>query len=362
MKKRFLTFVLLLCSLAVSAQTLRVAILETVDKEGDIPYATKLMIRSNLSKAITNSEGYEAYDRTDMDAIMGEQNFQRTGMVSSDQIKRLGEMTGANYILVAEAVWVDKHNVFVTAKVLDVETARTALSDNMVMGIEAMSIQNGCQELAKRMFGATATPSPISTKATTTTTAPVVKEEPVTVQPVQQETVKETVKAPQPAGASIVRYSKSEQKMFGVPAYKYGEIGMNDKEMQIFLKNNCPAAYKRMMSGKRCKVAGWTMFGVGCALMVAGAPMVALSKQYTYEYDSWTDEYDWGYHTNYGLWDAGFSFMIMSGISIGASLIVIPVGYACYNNAYKIYNKRCATTMTLNLTSSQNGIGLALCF
>lgn len=337
MRKRFLTFVLLLFSVAVSAQTLRVAILETVDKEGDIPYATKLMIRSNLSRAITNSKGYEAYDRTDMDAIMGEQNFQRTGMVSSDQIKRLGEMTGANYILVAEAVWVDKQNVFVTAKVLDVETARTALTDNMVMGIEAMSLQNGCQELAKRMFGATATPSSISTKATATTSAPVVKEEPVVVQPVQQETPKETVKTPQPAGSTIVRYSKSEQKMFGVPAYKYGEVGMNDKEMLIFLKNNCPAAYKRMMSGKKCKVAGWTMFGVGCGLLVTGVNLVALL-------------------------DEGYSITILSSISIGASLVVLPVGYACYNNAYKVYNKRCTTAMTLNLTSSQNGIGLALCF
>ena len=116
--KRLLSFVLCLVPLFLLAQVQKVAILETVDKEGNISYAHKLMLRSNLAKAVTNAPGYEAYDRTDMDAIMGEQNFQRTGMVSNEQIKRLGEMTGAAYIMVAEAVIADEQNMFITAKIL----------------------------------------------------------------------------------------------------------------------------------------------------------------------------------------------------------------------------------------------------
>lgn len=131
----------------------KVAILETVDKEGNISYAIKLMLRSNLSKAITNAPGYEAYDRTDIDAIMGEQNFQRTGMVSDDQIKRLGEMTGAAFILVAEAVKVDDQNMFITAKILNVETAKTEVTDNALMGVSASDIQHGCESLANKLLG-----------------------------------------------------------------------------------------------------------------------------------------------------------------------------------------------------------------
>ena len=141
MKTKTILFLFLLVSGMVSAQVKRVAILETVDKENKVTYANKLILRANLSKAITNTAGYEAYDRTDIDAIMGEQNFQRTGMVSNDQIKRLGEMTGANYILVAEAVVVDSKTMFITAKLLDVETARTILTDNLIMGTTTDEIQ-----------------------------------------------------------------------------------------------------------------------------------------------------------------------------------------------------------------------------
>ena len=55
MKTKTLLFILLLFSAMVSAQVKRVAILETVDKENKVDYAYKLLLRSNLSKAITNT-------------------------------------------------------------------------------------------------------------------------------------------------------------------------------------------------------------------------------------------------------------------------------------------------------------------
>lgn len=151
--RRFLVIILCVLPVLLFAQVKKVAILETVDKEGNISYAYKLMLRSNLAKAISNAPGYEAYDRTDMDAIMGEQNFQRTGMVSNDQIKRLGEMTGASYILVAEAVKVDEQNMFITAKILNVETAKTEVTDNVLMAATSSDIQNGCESLANKLLG-----------------------------------------------------------------------------------------------------------------------------------------------------------------------------------------------------------------
>ena len=55
MKTKTILFILLLISGMMSAQVKRVAILETVDKENKIQYANKLILRANLSKAITNT-------------------------------------------------------------------------------------------------------------------------------------------------------------------------------------------------------------------------------------------------------------------------------------------------------------------
>ena len=150
--------ILLLCGfiaialLGFAQETKKVAILEVVDKEGKLSYSQKLMLRSNLSKAVTNTAGFEAYDRTDIDAIMGEQDFQRTGMVSDAQIKKLGEMTGAAYILVAEGVIADAENMFVTAKIMNVETGRIELTESSLIGIAPKNMQKGCSNLANKLF------------------------------------------------------------------------------------------------------------------------------------------------------------------------------------------------------------------
>ncbi len=134
-------------------QTKKVAILETVDKENTINYGVKLMVRSNLAAAITSTPGYEGYDRVDVASIMSEQSFQRTGMVSDAQIKKLGEMTGAAYILVAEAAKIDEDNIFITAKILNVETAKLERTTNVQTGTKAAELQKSCRQLAGTLFG-----------------------------------------------------------------------------------------------------------------------------------------------------------------------------------------------------------------
>lgn len=163
MKRYYIILILLFLPTLVFAQVKKIAILETVDKQGEISYAHKLMLRSNLSKAITNTEGFEAYDRTDIDAIVSEQDFQRTGLVSDDQIKQLGEMTGAAYILVAEAVKVDAQNMFITAKILNVETAKTEMTDNLLMSTTPSDIQQGCENLANKLLGIRTSVTPLQT-------------------------------------------------------------------------------------------------------------------------------------------------------------------------------------------------------
>ena len=353
MKTKFSLFILLFISGVMSAQVKRVAILETVDKENKVTYANKLMLRTSLSKAITNTSGYEAYDRTDIDAIMGEQNFQRTGLVSSEQIKRLGEMTGVNYILVAEAVVVDAKNMFITAKLLDVETARTILTDYLTMGTDINSIQNGCAELAKKMF---------YTEEQNKT-----KEKPNTL-----EAINEPI-------AELILHSKSDQKLLGVKKYSYGNLQMDEKAFREFLYKNNSRAYLDYMKGKKIVNAGWWTLGTGLASMLGIGVGFYVTSQLIYNgthdnnHNPYSDidaaHYD---RVGYPFMIVGATFMGIGGGTILSSFPILGIGYKkkknviySLNNDSYIANNPSATNkpaVNLSVQSSQNGIGLALNF
>ena len=166
--KRILSVFLSLCCLSVIAQTpvKKVAILETVDKMGNVPYGVLLQVRSSLTYAISSNAGYEGYDRVDMAAITGEQNFQRTGMVSDEQIKRLGEMTGAAYVLIAEAALYDDQNIIIAAKILDVETGGVMSSTPpSVAPKDPVKMADACIKCSQTLVG-----GKMPTRTTTTTT------------------------------------------------------------------------------------------------------------------------------------------------------------------------------------------------
>ena len=350
MKTKTLLFILLLFSAMVSAQVKRVAILETVDRENKVSYANKLILRANLSKAITQTSGYEAYDRTDIDAIMGEQNFQRTGLVSNDQIKRLGEMTGANYILVAEAVVVDARNMFITAKLLDVETARTIMTDNVMMGTTADAIQEGCSILSEKLFSNTQKSTPSKVAANTS------------VSQIPQ------MSANIGNGEKFVINSKSTQKMFGVKKYTYNGNQMDEKAFVQFLFRNNTKVYADYVKSKRLISAGWWTMGAGIVSMVAiGTGCMCARDEYYIRYDG------------YGYWrtsneaiDAGISFLSIGAAAVVSSIPVICVGHAkrknvinSLNNDSYIANNNSETTqpaVNLSVQANQNGIGLALNF
>lgn len=154
--KKLLIILFSVFSLTTFAQApvKKVAILETVDKMGNVPYGVLLQVRSSLTYAISSNAGYEGYDRVDMAAITGEQNFQRTGMVSDEQIKRLGEMTGAAYVLIAEAALYDDQNIIIAAKILDVETGGVMSSTPpAVAPKDPMKMAEACNRISSILLG-----------------------------------------------------------------------------------------------------------------------------------------------------------------------------------------------------------------
>lgn len=121
-KKLFILLLSVMALTAVAQEDKKVAILPTVDVEGNVKYGIKFQLRASLTYAINQTPGYKGFDRVDISSIMSEQDFQRTGNVSNDQIKQLGIMTGAQYVLIAEAALYDDQSIIIAAKILDVET------------------------------------------------------------------------------------------------------------------------------------------------------------------------------------------------------------------------------------------------
>ena len=309
----------------VSAQEVkRVAILETVDKENQIDYAYELLLRSNLSNAITSISGYEAYDRTDIDAIMSEQSFQRTGLVNNDQIKRLGEMTGANYILVAEMAK-SGQQIIILSKLLDVETARTIMADHEITTLN--NIQGACEKLAKRMFH----------------------------EEVKVETQVET-------NFVLVRHTAQEQKLLGIEKYSYGTTQMDEKAFCLFMQKNNREAYLKYMQSKQLIYAGWgTMIGGALCFVAMGA---CIGEENFYLAKA-LDTNDHAYYLrSEGFYLAWCSLVGIAVTAVTTSIPLLSVGYTRQKKAINMFNEQNGQqpAVSLSVQSSQNGIGLALNF
>lgn len=153
MIKRILSIILFCIVSNLAIAQVKVAILPVADKSGEIKYAVKLMLTASLTSAISMTEGYEAYDRIDLSSILDEQSFQRTGLVSDSDIHKIGEMTGASYVLVTEAASIDDTHLFATSKIVNVESARigsSAVSMIDIANTEKMLID--CKSLTDRLL------------------------------------------------------------------------------------------------------------------------------------------------------------------------------------------------------------------
>ena len=154
--KVILCCLLSLLSLTVMGQK-KIALLEPRVGEGStgVSGMEKAMVRGELRKSIVNHTGYEAFTRADIDKLMLEQDFQRTGLVSDDQIKEIGVMSGADYICVST---LNKTNTefYLEAYLVNVETAQIsnpASQYGELVGGKLGNMLPVCQALAQELLG-----------------------------------------------------------------------------------------------------------------------------------------------------------------------------------------------------------------
>ncbi|MBR6655033.1 MAG: hypothetical protein IKL20_00300 [Alistipes sp.] len=156
MKTRFILLVAFfaLVSTTVSAQFYnrkKVAITEVVDKSGDVASGTKTFIRSALTDAITNSDGYEGY--TSISFLSLEMNFDKTGNISSASLTYVKKQL-MEYILVSEITPLDKQTVLLSARIVDTSNGKIVASSSVRTYADIDYLRSACNDLAYKLVGA----------------------------------------------------------------------------------------------------------------------------------------------------------------------------------------------------------------
>ena len=333
--------ILLLCflPLVMMAETkvIKIAILETIDKANAVEYGKRLLVRSTLAEAITATPGFEAYDRVDLSTIFNEQDFQRTGNVSNDQIKQLGRMTGAQYIMVPEIAKIDFKTYYITAKILDVETAQTISISNATASSEVSSMQNACSQVASRLLTMTSQNQGIQTTA---------------YRP-------KSTSNPQVNNIGDVHASElgitHEGKYFYIDGERFSRMAVNKITIE-HMKNNDLHAYEHYKTrSQKLLIAGWSLFGGGLLLTGFVGPLCFLADEIP----------------------AIVLMPLGAGIVLTAATPCLVYGYrrqyACVEKYLfgKPFHPQYASTMpnsqgqpyvTFGLTSSANGLGVVMNF
>lgn len=144
----------LLSTMNVSAQFYnrkKVAITEVVDKSGDVAFGTKEFIRSALTDAITNSEGYEGYAQISFMSL--EMNFDKTGNISSTTLTYIKKQM-MEYILVSEVIPLDKKTVLLSARIVNTSTGKIVASSSVRTYADIDYLRSACNTLAYKLVGA----------------------------------------------------------------------------------------------------------------------------------------------------------------------------------------------------------------
>lgn len=134
------------------AQDKKIAMLEPIPVSEGISGMIKNMVRGELTKSLSREPGFSAFTRVDVDQVMKEFNFQESGMVNDEQRKKLGQMSGADYVCISK-ISKDENAYYIEASLVDIESGEiknpgTAFAEG---GIKDVNL--ACQIVAADMVG-----------------------------------------------------------------------------------------------------------------------------------------------------------------------------------------------------------------
>lgn len=157
MKNRFFLLVALFALFAISDATAqfyklkKVAITEVVDKSGEVSDGTKTFVRSALTDAICNSEGYQGYDKISFTSL--DMNFDRNGNISSATLTYVQKQM-MEYILISEITPLDKQTVLLSARIVKASTGEIVTSSSVRTYADIDYLRSACDNLCCKLVGA----------------------------------------------------------------------------------------------------------------------------------------------------------------------------------------------------------------
>jgi len=102
------------------------------------------ILGGELARTISTSDKYLAVDRTDaiLEQLAKEHVYQRSGAVSDDQIKSLGQQLGAQFLCISDIHTVGPQSYYLDVRLVDVvsaEIVRTVTANNSLKNAEEMT-------------------------------------------------------------------------------------------------------------------------------------------------------------------------------------------------------------------------------
>ncbi len=119
-------YLIILCFITISLSAQVEQKVAVFNPDGEISEGIKSIVREEISNAIVNSPLYTVVERTMIEKVLAEAQFQSKGLVDDSQISKLGKMMGADFVCYGSVVPLGS-NYYISLKMVDVTTAKVVL-------------------------------------------------------------------------------------------------------------------------------------------------------------------------------------------------------------------------------------------
>lgn len=157
MKKSLILLLICFLSTFVRGEVVTMALLQPIVAQGSGPCHAmdKNMVRGELRKAFGWQSNFQVLTRNDVDQVLKELGFQQSGMVDENQRKRVGVMTGAQYICVSTLTKFQTQ-LYIESYLVNVETGEMTNPASQYINVvnnDYAQLPNACNKLAEEMLG-----------------------------------------------------------------------------------------------------------------------------------------------------------------------------------------------------------------
>jgi len=337
MKKIIITIAIaLLSSLTAMSETQRVAVF---DPAGNAPSHVNEIVREIFSSVIVNTDGYIVLERSLIDHVLAENRFQGTGLVDDAQISELGRLMGANLAFVTSLTRMSDGNFFVSARVIDVVTARIERQQTArTSRAGEAELINTAEQLARDMFAQIAQPR---------------------ARAQQGRQVSET----QPVAFTADMLTADRRRV----SQRGMQLTQTEVRQVMSRANNFDALQLYDRGMQRNRNANIVMYS-GLGTIGAGGVTMLLAHPGIFGWRA--GEYRWGSYVPFDRWNWGVMEVGMVIAGAGVTSIIIgafmkPRSNRQVGDAVNMHNRnlnRAENTVELNFGVTNNGVGLVLNF